>query len=399
MTMLSYSVFAPMSRSYYESKGGKFGSEYDAEAEDYLYGKTQDDIAYCGPYLVTNWTKENTIVFESNPSYWNKDANNVKKLTWLYNDQSDPAKTYNNAISGVVDGTGLTNEMITMAKSDGNFDKYVYIALTDATSFMGFLNLNRNAFANVADNTVAVSTQTMDDAARTKKAMNNVHFRRALLTGIDRGTYEAQVVGEDLKYNSMRNCYTPGTFVSLEEDVTISIAGNDTSFAAGTYYGEIMQAAIDADGEFDITVWDPAANGGVGSSDGFDGWYNTTVASAELAKAVDELKADGLEISKDNPIQLDLPFFAGNDAYTNRANALKKSLEASLDGFVVVNLVSCETAQDWYNAGYYTDYGYEMNSDIYDVSGWGPDYGDPQTYLATFLPDYSGYMVKCCGMF
>jgi len=33
------------------------------------------------------------------------------------------------------------------------------------------------------------------------------------------------------------------------------------------------------------------------------------------------------------------------------------------------------------------------------VSGWGPDYGDPQTYLDTFLPDYAGYMVKCTGIF
>jgi len=399
MTMLSYSVFAPMSRDFYTSKGGKFGEDFDAEAETYLYGKTQDDIAYCGPFLVKNWTKENTIVFVENPTYWNREANNVHKLTWLFNDGTDPAKTYNNAISGVTDAVGLTNEMVEMAKSDGNFDKYVYVALTDATSFMGFLNVNRSNFANAADNTVAVSTQTMADAARTHLAMQNVHFRRAILTGIDRGTYEAQVVGEDLKYNAMRNCYTPGTFVSLPEDVTIDIAGTSLSFSAGTYYGEIMQAAIDADGEFKITVWDPKANGGVGSSDGYDGWYDKAYAASELETAISELAAQGLEISTDAPIVLDLPYFAGNPSYTNRANALKKSLEDSLGGKVVVNLVACETSQDWYNSGYYTDYGYEMNCDIYDVSGWGPDYGDPQTYLATFLPDYSGYMVKCTGMF
>ena len=34
-----------------------------------------------------------------------------------------------------------------------------------------------------------------------------------------------------------------------------------------------------------------------------------------------------------------------------------------------------------------------------DVSGWGPDYGDPQTYLDTFLPDYAGYMIKCIGLY
>ena len=42
---------------------------------------------------------------------------------------------------------------------------------------------------------------------------------------------------------------------------------------------------------------------------------------------------------------------------------------------------------------------YEANYDIYDLSGWGPDYGDPSTYLDTFLPDYAGYMIKCIGIF
>ena len=66
MTMLGYSVFAPMSRSYYTSKGGRFGAEYDPSAGSYTYGKSPDHIAYCGPYLVTNATAENTIVFSAN---------------------------------------------------------------------------------------------------------------------------------------------------------------------------------------------------------------------------------------------------------------------------------------------------------------------------------------------
>ena len=52
-----------------------------------------------------------------------------------------------------------------------------------------------------------------------------------------------------------------------------------------------------------------------------------------------------------------------------------------------------------YYTGYYTDYGYEANYNVTDVSGWGPDYGDPVTYLDTFLPDYSGYVTKSLGIF
>ena len=47
MTMLGYTIFMPMSRSYYQSQGGKFGAEYDSSAADYQYGKDSNSIAYC----------------------------------------------------------------------------------------------------------------------------------------------------------------------------------------------------------------------------------------------------------------------------------------------------------------------------------------------------------------
>ena len=70
-----------------------------------------------------------------------------------------------------------------------------------------------------------------------------------------------------------------------------------------------------------------------------------------------------------------------------------------LGGAVIVNLCECVDSAAWYYAGYYASYGYEGNYDMYDVSGWGSDYGDPQTYLDTFLPDYAGYMIKCIGLY
>ncbi len=399
MTMLGYNVFAPMSRSYYESKGGKFGADFDNSAASYTYGKTPSDIAYCGPYLVSNFTSENTIVFTANPAYWNKDNITIKTLTWLYNDGQDALKAYNDTMSGVLDGAGLNASAAEQAKTDGVFDTLAYVSATDATSFSAFLNVNRAATSNVNDGSV-VSPKDGDEEAmtRTHAAFLNVHFRRAIMFALDRATYNAQTVGEDLKYASMINTYTPGNFVSLEEDTTVDINGTATTFPAGTYYGAIVQAQIDADG-LTIKVWDPEAEGGAGSSAQYDGWYNPDEAAAELATAVEELAAEGVEVSAENPIYMDIPYFSGSEAYGNRANALKKSIETVLGGAVIVNLVECVDSNAWYYAGYYADFGYEANYDFYDVSGWGPDYGDPQTYLDTFLPDYSGYMVKCIGVF
>lgn len=394
MTMLGYTIFMPMSRSYYQSQGGKFGAEYDSSAADYQYGKDSNSIAYCGPYLVTNATAKNTIVFKLSDSYWNKDNVNIKTLTWLFNDQSDVTKMYTDAKAGTVDYVNLNTSTMETAKSEGLYDQYAVVSDTDATSFMAFYNINRTATANANDGTTAKSTKSDEEIQRTNKALQNVHFRRAISFAADRGAYNAQQVGEDLKYTSLRNTFTPGYFVSLSKDTTIQINGTDTTFPAGTYYGEIVQKQIDADG-VKIKVWDAENK----TSDGFDGWYNPENAVEELNTAIEELAEEGITIDESNPIQMEYPYASAVEVYTNKANSYKKSVEAALGGKVVINLVDAVDLDGWYYAGYYANYGYEANYDVYDVSGWGPDFGDPCSYLDTMLPDYEGYMTKCFGIF
>ena len=397
-TMLGYNVFAPMSRSFYESKGGKFGDEFDSSAESYTYGRTPDDIAYCGPYLVTNATAKNTIVFKANESYWNKDNINVKTLTWLYNDGSDPTKAYKDTVSGVLSGAGLNTNAVESAVADGLFDDYAYVSLTNGTSYMAWVNLHREALVNFNDSVTAASEKTEEEVARFNAAILNQHFRMALAYGMDRASYNEQSVGATLRLNSVRNSYTPGTFVFITEDVTVDINGTATTFPAGTYYGEIMQAQIDADG-FKFQAWNPEADGGVGSSDGYDGWYNPENAAAEMALAVEELAALGLEISEENPIVVDFPYYSASQVMTNRAAVYKQSIEASLGGLVKVNLVDAIDSTNYNYATYYNTSGAEGNFDVNTNSGWGPDYGDPKTYLDTILPDYAGYMTKNIGIF
>ena len=386
-TMLGYTIFMPMSRSYYQSQGGKFGAEYDSSAADYQYGKDSNSIAY-------NATAKNTIVFKLSDSYWNKDNVNIKTLTWLYNDQSDVTKMYTDAKAGTVDYVNLNTSTMETAKSEGLYDQYAVVSDTDATSFMGFYNINRTATANANDGTTAKTTKSDEEIQRTNKAMQNVHFRRAISFAADRGAYNAQQVGEDLKYTSLRNTFTPGYFVSLSKDTTIQINGTDTTFPAGTYYGEIVQKQIDADG-VKIKVWDAENK----TSDGFDGWYNPENAVEELNTAIEELAEEGITIDESNPIQIEYPYPSAVEVYTNKANSYKKSVEAALGGKVVINLVDAVDLDGWHYAGYYVNYGYEQNYDVYDVSGWSPDFGDPCSYLDTMLPDYEGYMTKCFGIF
>lgn len=393
LTTLEYSAYQPLCTSFYESKGGKFGAEYDATCQ---YGQTKDDIAYCGPFTVSSATAEKEMKFVKNEHYYDPSKVNVDYINFIYESGEDPTKVYEDVKSGLVSSCALTTETVEIAKSEGLFDSdEVTISSTDATSYMAFLNINRYATANTNDTTTVVSGRDEADIAQTTKAFQNVHIRRAICTALDRKVWNAQKVGDELADKNLINTYTPGHFVSLEEAVTVDGLGE---FPAGTYFGQIVQAQLDADG-MEIKVWRDGQASAVDSCSGFDGWYNPEFAAAELAKGIEELKAEGVEISAENPITFDLPYASNLPTYTNLANAFKQSVENTLGDCVKVNLVSCANENEWQYAGYYTNYGWEANYDVYDLAGWSPDYGDPSTYLKTFLPDYSGYMIKCIGIY
>ncbi len=400
LTMMGYTVFAPMNADFFQSQGGVFGVDEFAAAsqtETYKYGTSPETIAYCGAFLITNFTAENTIVYKANPTYWNAAAMNIQEMSWFYNDGTDSTKAYKDTVAGTISGASLTAASLESAKADGNFDKYAYISATDATAFSAYWNVNRKAFANYNDETVGVSQKTDAQKEASALAMMNVHFRRALTRSVDRAAVNAVVNGEDLKYSNMINAYTPGTFVALEHDVTVDINGTATTFKAGTKYGEIVQAQLIADGST-IKAYDPAADDGFGSSAGFDGWYNPEVAAAEMKIAIDELKAWGLEVSKENPIVLDYACWDSAEVYKNQGEAYKQSIEKTLDGYVIVNLVPFATQKEYYNSTYFPQTGAEMNYDINTNTGWGPDYGDPKSYLDTMLPTAGG-MAKSIGLF
>jgi len=392
LTMLGYGVFAPMSRSFYVSQGGKFGDDYKVDDPNYKYGKSPETIAYCGPFVITNFTSNNTIAFDTNTSYWNVDGNNLKKMTFLYTDGSDQQKPYDDFFNKVIDTQGMTMERVKIAKDKGTFDKFAYVSDTDATTYCGFFNIRRAAFANYNDANVGVSPKSEEERVRTGAAMLNQHFRLALAMSIDRGTYNAQSVGEELKLNSLVNSYTPGNYVFLDAEVTVKINGTDKTYPAGTLYGQIVQDQLTADG-IKLTVWNGT------SSAGFDGWYSKENAAEEMAKAVEELKAQGIEVSASKPIYLDIPMRTDSPVNKNMKQAMKKSIEDATGGCIKVNLIEYNTRDTYLDATYWYGAGNEANFDLNDGSGWGPDYGDPSTYLGTMLPAGAGYMTKSLGIF
>ena len=403
LTMMGYGCFAPLNRAFYKAQGGTFSTE----GEEYTSGKyatTPANIAYCGPYVVKNFTEKNVTSYVANPAYWNADAVQTHNLNIYYNDGSDPLRAYNEAKAGTLAGCPFNSSALVLAKEEkpqGSdktyFDLYHYTTPNDATTYCGWVNLNRGSWANFNDSTVGVSNQTDAQKAATRSAMNNQNFRLALAMAFDRGAFNSTIVGEELKYASLRNSFIPGNFQKTAGEVTVDINGTATTFPAGTYFAVVEQAQLDADGVA-LKVWDPTADGGAGSGDGFDGWYNPEESVKYLEKAIAELAQIGVEISKENPIHIDVPYGTFSETVTNRFQAYKQSVEKVTDGRIIVDLVPFADNTTFGYAYYRTTKGSEANYDITPgTSGWGPDYGDGQSYLDVIQP--YGYMTKNIGLY
>ena len=390
-TMLAYNIFAPLNRAYYQSKGGKFGADFDAAAEDYTYGKGYDSILYNGAYRLTEVTKEAKETFTKNTAYFDAAKINIEEVNWRYTDGKDVKKAYTDFQAGTVDGCGLNTTTLKLAKDDGLFDEYNYVTDTNATTFMNFVNIKRQSYENYNDGAVK-STKTAAEKEATFKALQNQNFRLALLASFDRQKWNAVSVGDDLALNSLRNSYTPGNFVTLPEAVTVSINGENKTFAAGTLYGEIMQAQLTADGSH-IKAFDTEKLTG----DGYDGWYNVEAAKAYMAKAVKELGEMGLDLTK-TKIKIELPVFTQSEIRAGAFQVFKKSVEGALGDYIEFVQTECTSQEQWLYTAYRCKTGAQGNYDNSDVSGWGPDYGDPSTYLDTFMPA-GGYMTKSVGLY
>ena len=385
LTMLTYSCFLPICDSFYQAHGGVYGvEEYAAASADtnaYTYGNA-DDVAsqvYCGPFLLQKLLKDSEILVVANPGYYKADQVTLKSIKWVYDNGENPTAFYNDVVKGTYSGMslGASNGTLDMAKADGNFDKYAYVSDTTSTTFFGGLNVNRGTYA--LEGGAVASPQTEKNKVDTHTALMNKNFRKALMHAFDKATQNATSRGEDLKEANLRNMYTHPEFVKIENDVTDK---DGHTFPAGTFYGEMVQYYVDQLGA-KINV-----------KDATNGWYNPDAAKDYLAKAVEEL-GDSVTY----PINIDVVYYSASDSSVAQAAAYKQTVEAVLGDKVQVNLVEATTPEDFYASGYRASNGEAGNFDMFYSSGWGPDYGDPSTYLDTFLGEGAGYMTKVIGLF
>ena len=383
---LVYSLFMPMNREFFVSKGGVFGiTEFQAKksSADYKYGKTNDvtSILYNSAFYCSKWeTTKNSgsMEFTKNPNFYNKDKVNLNKIKFIYDDGSQPMNNYNAAIAGTYAGIGLgkATGLLDKATEDGYFDANAYISDTNATTYFGSLNLNRGAWEGVGG--VAKSNQTEHQKILNNKAFNNQDFRLGFLHGFDRASWRDLSVGQGVGKYSLRNMYTYPDFVKLSKEVT---DGNKV-FPVNTTYGELVE-------------WYANQKGAkMKAADGQDGWYNLEEAKVKLAAA----KAAIPEWGANDRVSIDVVYYTGSVSMVAQTNAFKQFIESAIGQYVTINMIGVSTTDDYYNCGYYVETGVDLPQDYFDGSGWGPDYLDPGTYLDTWSIQRDASMLKVCGL-
>lgn len=380
LSVLTFNAFLPLNQQFFESYGGALGlTEYKiAHASlKYDYGRVSDinSILYCGAYRLSNLSLEQTIVYVKNESYWDKDKVYLNRVTQSASIANSPTMFLEQVIAGQYVGCGLSTATLPIAEADPAVSACIYTSDNQSITFYAAFNMNRRKYGVARGNSGAmVSPKTQEQREDTRKALLNKHFRKAVLHAFDKFQYNLPTTDEDTADLTLRNTYIAPDFVTLPKSYG--------SYAAGTSYTTIVQDELKKLGSPII------------AEDGQDGWFNKEYAKQQIELAYNELKE-----SVSWPVQIDVLYISAADASTAMLSAVKKSIQETLGrSRVVINMVNCDSENDYLTSSFLITEGDQANYDLYYGSGWAPDYADPKSYLDTLLPDGRGYCTKTLGL-
>ena len=363
--MTTYTILWPINAEFLESKGSDFGAV------------EPDSILYNGCYILSSLVPAQEVRFDANPNYY--DAKNVfvQHVVVTYSDGKDPAQNFNMFVNGEVTSTTVNQSLPeVVAKAAELYPDNQYKSMTTATSYWGAFNWDRQMYALYNDPSVSTTSKTDAQKADAKAAILNADFRRAVYAAYSAHAVEAITLGEEHADGVIRNTLVPYTFAMTTD---------------GRSYGSIVEkyaSELVADYE------------GIDLNDGHDAWYNPELAKTFAERAKEEL---GDSVSE-WPIHIDVPVYAASENQKNMQLAMKKSIEDAIGDYVVIDLQFLEGNSSVYYSSFYNQPTGEENSiDLVFGAGWGPDYGDPLTYLHCFdvhdgdMLNYSGINIESQG--
>ena len=298
-----------------------------------------ENMWYNGCYLMTSYVQGNEKLFVPNPAYWDSDCKRFDSITVKMVESNDVA--YQLYQSGETDYVELSESNVKTISSDENnlyHDKMVEWKKTFSSIQMKFNYDKRN--------------EDGSDDNNWNRAVANENFRKAWYYGLDFTDYFS-------RYNAINpmscenNTYTMNGLCYTSD---------------GTDYTELVKKELGLAEENGET---PAR-------------LDRTKAEEYKQKAIEELTAQGVTF----PVEVDYYISGSNQTALDTATVLKQVFADSLgEDFVTLNI------------GTYVS---SVRKEVYEpqlqsiaITGWIPDYGDPQNYMSqeTYGNDNAYYTV------
>ncbi|MBO4429224.1 MAG: hypothetical protein J5832_04635 [Clostridia bacterium] len=356
--MTTYSILYPINADFLAAKGENFGAVEPA------------GILYNGCYILTSLVANQEVKFDKNQKYYDKDNVFVDHVKVTYSDGKEADQNFNMFVRGEVTSTAINSNLPQVVEiADRDYKDNQYKSMTDSTTFWGAFNFDRQLYTLYSDTSVSTTDKTDAQKADTKAAILNKNFRLAVYAAYSTKATQTITQGEERALDAARNTLVPYTFAAKTD---------------GTAYGALVTKYLE---ELNPTF------AGIDLNDGQDAWYNPERAKAFAEAAKTEL---GDTISE-WPIHLDYPVNSANENNTKIALAMKDSIEKAIGDYVKINLVMFADKTAYYSAFYSCPTGADNSIDFAFGAGWGPDYGDPLTYINCYNAE-DGDMLNYSGI-
>ncbi len=313
LSMLTYVCFMPVNGEFLAEKGADFG-----------VATSNENILYCGAYVLSSFEPQQKRVYSKNQSNW--DADNVFITTI--------EETYNK------EATTISPELYKRGEIDSaSIDSTIAAEwLSDPETADLIRPVRQSGFYTYF---YAFNFDPQFDAAyepeNWKIAVNNENFRKSIYAGLDR-VKAMLIIEPDNPESIMFNTVTPPEFVSIN----------------GVDYTEM--GALAAITELGVDTFDEEA------------------ALAYKEAAVAELTAAGATL----PVKVLLPYNPSTTGWAEECVVVEQQLEALLGSDYIDVIVEAGPS-----SGFLKEV---RRSGKYALMkcNWGPDYADPSTYTDPF---------------
>lgn len=364
LSCLTYTPYLPVNQAFLDQEGSDFGSN-------------ENELLINGAYRMTKHVRNNLIVYTRNADYWDIDHVYAKQVQLKYLDGTitTAATTREWFEQGVIDSFSVSNadkvgweKYVTGADKSGSVNNPIDpncngVAGWGDRTFCGYFNFKRVAYE---------SNPTKSDAAKAAatKAVKNANFRLGFLYGFNALEYLKQW-NEDEPWQRLNRAWTNYNLCSA--------GGKDYD----DYVSDVYNRENNLSGDNAVSLAGVLQQG--------DPVYNLDKAKASFAAAKTELLANGLTAG-DFPVVIDVVGSTEADTQAYEKAALDTLMKNDdIKSVMTLNYI-IPTNDDDMDKWTTTTSDYDFNF----LTGWGPDYADPQTYAACW--SYDGDMLNNSGL-